>query len=402
MNRTTAPMLATLTTLLLFAPVLSSGDEPTPKVLARTAMPFEKWTVSNTVLSAGRPGSFDDIAVKDPAIVFYNGRYHVFYTSKVSRDTARTLRNIERQRSGLGYVSAPTLQELNTAPRYDFNNLFGAVVIAPQVFCYEPQKLWYLIAQIPAQGEKPDLKPVYSTNRNIENVHDWSKPRVIPTKKQNDGFWIDFWVICDAAKAHLFYTDHRGSLFRMETPLDRFPDFSRSADETVLTERGENATGRWRLHEASHIYYVKSARKYLALLEAVYPHPTRKNYWDSRNRFMFAMVADRLEGPWDRVETSRNEFAGDPARLFRADGRRAKYGQVSHFEIVRPGYDQKFEIPDFQFVLLFQGFDARQTPDDYSYDDLPWELALMRNFSGDWEQRLPGPVGYRPRALKSP
>jgi hypothetical protein len=108
---------------------------------------------------------------------------------------------------------------------------------------------------------------------------------------------------------------------------------------------------------------------------------------------MFAMMADKLEGPWERVEKSRNEFAGDPARLFLADGSRAKYDQVSHFEIIRPGYDQKFEIPDFNFVLFFQGFDAKRTPDDFIYDDLPWELALMRNYDGKWEDRLPGASG---------
>lgn len=360
------------------------------------ALPYERWTVSDTVLSAGAPGAFDDVAVKDPAIVFHNGRYHVFYTSKVSRETAASLKFVDRQRSGLGYVAAPTLAGLSAAPRQNLNVGFGAIVIAPQVFLFEPQKLWYLVAQVPAPGERPDLRPVYSTNRDLDDPRGWSPLRPIPTRKQNNDFWIDFWVICDDAKAHLFYTDHRGSLFRMETPLDRFPDFSRSIDETVLTERGRTKRGPWRLHEASHIYYVRSAKKYLCLLEAVYPHPTRRNYWDSRSRFMFAMVADRLEGPWQRAERTPGEFAGDPARLFRPDGARAHYDQVSHFEIVRPGVNQRFEIPDFHFVLLFQGFDAKGTPDSYVYDDLPWELALMKNFPGDWRERLPDPAGRVP------
>lgn len=350
---------------------------------------YQRWIVKGPVFTAGKKGTFDDMAVKDPAIVFYNGNYHMFYTSKATRDTAATLQYIEKTRAGLGYVTAPTLEELNTAPRYNCNNLFGGVIVAPQVFFFEPQRLWYLIAHIPAEGRRPNLQPVYCTNPDIENLHGWSKPKPIPTNKANDDFWIDFWVICDDQNAHLFYTDHRGSLFRMETPLAKFPDFSDAIDETVLTERGETAKGRWRLHEASHIYRMKKSGQYLALLEAVYPHPFRKNYWDSRSRFMFAMVADKLEGPWERVEASRNEFAGDPANLFMEDGKPAAYGQVSHFEIIRPGYDQKFEIDDDQFVLLFQAFDATNTPDDFVYDDLPWEMALMKNYSGSWDDRLP-------------
>jgi len=254
------------------------------------------------------------------------------------------------------------------------------VIVAPQVFYFEPQKLWYIIAQTPVEG-RPDLMPIYMTNPNIENIGGWTKPLVLKTRKMNDGFWIDFWVICDDEKAHLFYTDHEGSMFRFESPIEAFPNgFANEKEETVFTERGETATGRWRLHEASHIYYVKKEKEYLCLLEAVYPHPTRKNYWDSRNRFHFAMVADQLEGPWTRVETDLNEFMGDPANLYHKDGSRSKYDQVSHPELIRSGYDQKLEIEDYNLQLLFQAFDANGIGSDYDYNELPWELMLMKNY----------------------
>ena len=94
---------------------------------------------------------------------------------------------------------------------------------------------------------------------------------------------------------------------------------------------------------------------------------------------MFAVVADKLEGPWYRVEASENEFAGDPANLFNADGSPSKYDQVSHFELIRSGDDQKLEIEDFNLDLLIQGFDASNIGTDYDYNDLPWELALISN-----------------------
>jgi endo-1,4-beta-xylanase len=341
---------------------------------------YKKWTVSKPLFQKGPAGAIDDVSVKDPSIVFYNGKYHLFYTTKATRETKKNYTYISKNASGLGYVSAKTLEELNSAKRYNFNKIYESVIVAPQIFYFEPQKLWYIIAQTVVEG-KPDLQPIYMTNNNIEDVNGWSKPQILKTKKMNNGFWIDFWVICDAQKAHLFYTDHEGSLFRFECPLEEFPHgFTDEKEETVLSERGENRIGRWRLHEASHIYYVKKEKKYLCLLEAVYPHPTRKNYWESRNRFTFAMIADKLEGPWERVETNFTEFCGDPAYLYNENDTPAIYDQVSHPELIRSGYDQNLEIEDYNLQLLFQAFDAENIGDDYDYNELPWELMLMRNY----------------------
>jgi len=30
--------------------------------------------------------------------------------------------------------------------------------------------------------------------------------------------------------------------------------------------------------------------------------------------------------------------------------------------------------------MIFQAFDADGTPDDYDYNALPWELAILKNF----------------------
>src|SRR5690606_13142702 len=123
--------------------------------------------------------------------------------------------------------------------------------------------------------------------------------------------------ICDEQKAHLFYSDQTGALYRMETPLADFPEgFAHAEEQVAVQVSGKNSRGDWIFYDASHIYYVRSARQYLALLEGAYAHPTRKNYWDGRNRFLFAMTADRLEGPWRRVEASKAEFVGEARWLF--------------------------------------------------------------------------------------
>ena len=94
---------------------------------------------------------------------------------------------------------------------------------------------------------------------------------------------------------------------------------------------------------------------------------------------MFAAVADSLEGPWRRLEAEPNAFLCDSSALFTEDGSRAKYHQVSHAELIRSGYDQKLEIESMDLRMLFQGFNASETPDDYDYNFLPWELALAHN-----------------------
>jgi endo-1,4-beta-xylanase len=341
---------------------------------------YDRWIVSDPVLEAGPEGAFDELSVKDPTIVFYNDKYHLFYTGKATYETRDRMTHLSKNGSGLGYVSAPSLEALGTARRYDLGMITGAVIVAPQVFFFEPQQQWYIVAQTIVEG-KPDLMPVYLTNPDIEDVNGWSDPQILKTRKSNNGFWIDFWVICDEEKAHLFYTDHAGSLFRFECPLEQFPEgFAREMEETVLTVRGENEKGRWRMHEASHIYYVKEHGHYLNIMEAVYPHPTRKNYWESRNRFLFAMVAEKLEGPWYRVEDRENDFFGDPENLFNEDGSRSVYDEVSHPELIRSGYNQRLEIEDYQLQLLFQAFDADTVGPEYDYNYLPWKLMVMRNY----------------------
>jgi len=341
---------------------------------------YNEWTVSEPVLEAGEPGSFDEISVKDPTIVFYNGKYHLFYTSKATYETRDKMSHLSKNGSGLGYVTSESLELLKEAKRHDLGAIVGSVIVAPQVFYFEPQQLWYIVAQTLVEG-RPDLAPIYLTNPDIENIEGWSKPKILETRKSNNGFWIDFWVICDNQNAHLFYTDHEGSLFRFECPLEEFPEgFANKREETVLTIRGENSTGRWRMHEASHIYYVSDHDCYLNIMEAVYPHPTRENYWDSRNRFLLGMVAEKLEGPWSRIELGTNDFLGDPANLFMSNGSSAVYDQVSHPELIRSGYDQRLEIKDFKLQMLFQAFDADSTGHAYDYNYLPWKLMLMKNF----------------------
>ncbi|MCK5861869.1 MAG: hypothetical protein KAH38_05255 [Candidatus Hydrogenedentes bacterium] len=331
------------------------------------------WTVSESIFTPGPAGAFDAIAVKDPSIVYHKGRYHMFYTSKPHKEEGV-------YETGLGYVAAATLEELNTAPRTLFKEVVEEDVIAVQVFYFEPHRLWYLIGHIDL-GKAHKLQPVYLVNPDIEDVKGWSKPKAFMKERAGSNpFWIDFWIICDKTKAHLFYTDHTHRMFRIESPLEDFPDgFNPEKKEIAASAQGEDDIGPWHLHEASHIYRVKEDGRYLALLEGAYSHPTRKNYWDSRNRFMFAMTADQLEGPWTRMEPTDNKFLADAPQLRDKEGNPVALNQVSHPELIRSGYDQYLEIDNYKLKMVFQAFDASRTPDNFDYDFLPWALWLAQN-----------------------
>ena len=88
---------------------------------------YRHWAVTGPVFTPGLRGSFDEVAVKDPSVVFYNGKYHVFYTNKPAVGS-------KKYADGCGYVAAATLEGLNTAKRYDINAIAGTPVIAPQIF----------------------------------------------------------------------------------------------------------------------------------------------------------------------------------------------------------------------------------------------------------------------------
>ncbi len=59
-------------------------------------------------------------------------------------------------------------------------------------------------------------------------------------------------------------------MFRQEAPLSKFP-YGFSADELAVEVRGVDARSAWRLHEASHIYAVKTAAVTWRCSEAVRP-----------------------------------------------------------------------------------------------------------------------------------
>lgn len=340
--------------------------------------PGTEWHLGEKVLSPDLADSLENTAVKDPSIVFFEGQYHLFYS-------ARSVYN-KGDEPGYNiccrYRSATTLAGLADAVPVTIDKLAGCKVIAPQVFFFQPDSLWYLVAHTPSfEGRLDRLTPIYLTNRRIGNPLGWSEAREIRTGKQDAGFRIDFWVICDEDNAHLFFADQTGSLLRLECSLEEFPGgFVNSVPEVALHVNRMNQDPGWRFFEAAHIYYVKEEKVYLAVLEGAWRHPVNTERVDSRNRFVFGMIADSLDGTWRRVKDDHEVFLASADNITDAAGNTVSLTQVSHPELIRSGHDQRLEIDSYNMQMIFQSFDGSQIPDDFHYNELPWELYMMKNY----------------------
>jgi hypothetical protein len=294
-----------------------------------------KWHVSDPILRPGPKGSFDEVAVKDPSIVFFKGAWHLFYTAR--SETEYTT----------GYVSARQLTGLQSAPRHELPMIRGKTRYgcAPQVFYYEPQRRWYLIFQ----NRDANYQPMFSTTTTISEPSSWSTPAPL-LRKDSQAKWIDFWVICDKTKAYLFYTQaHQGVIVR-STNLADFPGHW-SAGKMVFGN----------VHEAVHVYKVKGRAEFHMVYEL--------NKGGIRS-FGLA-VAENLAGPWREI-TDRYA-TGD--QLVTAGEMRPWTQMVSHGEALRSGYDQRMEYDPQACRWLIQGIrkDELKGP----YPALPWKLGLI-------------------------
>lgn len=305
-----------------------------------------RWA-SSAPLIVPRPDTGRQLAaLKDPSIVHANGKIHVFMTTAGPMGW------------GLAYTSFRTWREAPTAPLtfLDRSPIGPGYRAAPQVFYFAPQKRWYMVFQ---GGD-----PLYSTTATIDDPLSWSAPKpffssVPDVVKGTDGraVWLDFWVICDARRCHLFNTGDNGRLYRSDTKLGDFPQGFGNT-QVVLEDT------RDRLFEASMTYKVAGTGTYVTMVEAIGP----------KGRYFRSWASDRLEGRWTPLADSLVEpFAGSSNVSYR--GKRWTL-DVSHGELIRAGNDQTLTIdPCKPLQFLYQGVDPRADATDYL--NLPYRLGLL-------------------------
>jgi len=304
-----------------------------------------RWGYGPPVVEARAVGGWDWISTKDPSIVRYADKWHLFCTA---RGPTRS--------HAIVYLSFRDFSEANTVERRVLPCHPG-FFCAPQVFYFTPHKKWHLICQAAdeAWGDPP-YRPAFSTTTEIGDPNSWTKLQpMYDTKPADITGWLDFWVICDETKAHLFFTSLDGKMWRAETALAAFPK-GWSTPQVVLT--GD-------IFEASHTYHLKGQDEYLTLIEAQNGHG-----W----RYYKAYVADRLDGTWQPLAAEKdNAFAS--MRNVTARGNRWT-DVVSHIELLRNGHDEKLEVAPADLRAIFQGV-LDKDRQGIGYGQIPWRLGLL-------------------------
>jgi hypothetical protein len=303
-----------------------------------------EWNSSGPLVSPITRPDDPCISVKDPSIVRFQDRWHLFCTIRSQKRTHQ-----------IEYLNFAEWKDANAAPRHVLK-LRDGYFCAPHVFWFKPQRKWYLIYQVTDAARKPALQPAFSTSTGIAAPNSWSKPELLfKEHPDNVSAWIDFWVICDPAKAHLFFTSNNGRMWRAETKLADFP-LGWDRPRVVLT--GD-------IFEASHTYRLKGVDKFLTVVEAV---------GENGRRYYKAYLADRLDGDWQPLAATRERpFAGPENVSFAGD---RWSDSVSHGEMLRLGYDEKMEVDPANLQFLYQGV-SDVDRHGKKYGDIPWRLGLL-------------------------
>jgi hypothetical protein len=285
--------------------------------------------------------------VKDPTVVRSNGRWHLFCTIRSEKRTHQ-----------IEYSSFGDWRDAQAADRHVLKVSDG-YFCAPQVFWFEPHRRWYMILQVSDPTRQVQLQPAYSTTDDIADPDSWTKPMLLFKNGHPDSVnaWIDFWVICDERRAHLFFTSNNGLMWRAETSLEAFPH-GWTNPQVVL--RGD-------LFEASCTYRLKGRGNYLTIVEAEH---RGQGGW----RYYKAYLADSLDGQWTPLaDTWEKPFAGPANVRFAAE----KWtDSVSHGELIRTGYDQTLEVDPANLQFLFQGV-LEEDRQGKPYGRIPWRLGML-------------------------
>ena len=301
-----------------------------------SAQENQSWSITNPVFEKSKPGSFDELSVKDPSIVFYENSWHLFYTARGNNEYTT------------GYVSAKELKDLNTAPRFELKQIRGKTRYgcAPQVFYFEPQKKWYLIYQ----NRDSNYQPVFSSNREITKPELWTPYKNL-IQKDSNGKWIDFWVMADKKIVYLFYTEAHSGVMVRSTTVNNFPN-GWGKSKKVFDD----------VHEAVHIYKVKNKKEYHMIYEM------NKNGIRS-----FGLArSKKLDGDWEKV--TDNYATGN--QLQYSDDTKIWTEMVSHGEVIRSGYDEKMEYDPKNCRWLIQGI--LKSESHVAYPSLPWKLGIIK------------------------
>jgi hypothetical protein len=306
------------------------------------------WEYTAPLISPEKRDTNPSHAQKDPTVVFYDGKWHVFMTVKLTGKSAIEHCSFEKWEEA--DRSARTILKVSDSDYY----------CAPQVFYFRPHKKWYLVYQMGVPGANK-MWVAYSETKDIFNPNSWTQAKPILDGGPNDPRKVgglDYWIICDDRHAYLFLTSLNGKMWRLRTRVDDFP---RGFDHCELALEAQ-------IFEASHTYKLKGMDKYLTVIE------------EDGRRYYKAYLADRLDGKWIPVaDTAERPFAGwkniRPGR-----GVKPWTDNISHGELIRDGYDQKLIVDPSNLQFIFQGmWDKHKS--GRNYGQFQWRIGILRPVS---------------------
>ena len=329
------------------SPSRSPSASPSPSSGGGGSLPSTfGWSSSGILISPKSDSTHTIAGIKDPSVVFANGRWHVF--ASVANSSGYSL----------VYLNFTDWSQAASATHFylDRSPIGAGYRAAPEVFFFAPQNLWYLVYQTGNAS--------YSTNPDISNPNGWSAPKnfyssmpAIIAQNIGSGFWVDMWVICDSANCDLFSSDDNGHLYRSQTTLASFPN---GMTNTVIAAQDSN---RNNLFEASNVYKVQGANQYLLLVEAI---------GSDGRRYFRSWTSTSIAGTWNPLAASEsNPFARASNVSFSGT---AWTRDISHGEAIRAGVDQTLTISPCHLQYLYQGLDPAAGGD---YNSLPWRLGLL-------------------------
>jgi len=311
------------------------------------------WSGKGPALGPKSDAKHNLVAVKDPSVVFFNNKFHVF-VSTVDINGAYSM----------AYVNFPDWDHTADATFYylDQTPTLVGYHTSPEIFFFAPQNKWYLVFQ---SGQ-----PQYSTNTDIENPAGWTtptnfyatEPAIVTQTAGASGGWLDFWVICDDSNCYLFFTDDNGHYYRGQTTLASFPN---GFGTPVVVLRDD--TNPQRIFEASNVYKLTGTNKYIALIEAF---DAGSNY----ARYYRSWIADTLDGAWTPLQdTFAMPFAATSDTTFTPQP--AWTRDISSGEMIRDGHDQNLSVDPCHLQYIYQGRPA--SSDGLPYNSLPWQVGLL-------------------------
>jgi predicted GH43/DUF377 family glycosyl hydrolase len=284
------------------------------------------WRVGSKCFEDGGSGQFDDIAVKDPSIVYSGGRYHIFYTGRDNNDWR------------MGYASASSISGLRNASHTYMSTLnVGSYFCAPQVFYCEAKGQWYLVYQS-GQGA------TYSTNSDVGNPNGWSAGR-----SMFSGGYLDYWIIREGNTMYIFYApgDDSRTIKRRSTSVSNFPS-GWGGESTVATNTFEGLA----------VYKNNADGQYYMVVEDINRH---FELW-------------RASSPGGNFTKVSEEWAHRNDLIYESDH---WTDQVSHGEIIRAGTNEYMEVSNLNSCqFLIQGVPSGSYGE---YWQIPYDLGVIRN-----------------------